>query len=206
MAQSFFAKITPVERPDLPVDPGFGHPGGGGPVDPGYGVEAPDQIWPPSQLPPLPPGIWPQPPVGTWPPTRPTRPSHPIVIYPPHVGNRPPWSPGGGHPDQGLPGMPGHPSQGLPPVPGVPGTPDNTLPGTGAPPEVDNTLPGTPPAPDNSLPMPPATIWPPLPPGTGVAGKALILIWVVGVGYRWLVVKGPEVWPPVPEPPVAQPK
>jgi hypothetical protein len=190
MPDSFFAKITPVEKPERPVDPGFGVDG------------PPDQIWPPDSLPPLPPGIWPSPPVGVWPPTRPTRPSHPIVIYPPvRPGHGLPPSPG--HPDTGLPPVPGHPDTGLPPVPGhpdtglppVPGSPDNTLPGTGAPPEVDNTLP-----------MPPATIWPPLPPGTGIAGKALILIWVVGVGYRWLVVKGLDTWPPQPAPPVAQPK
>ena len=43
---------------------------------------------------------------------------------------------------------------------------------------------------------PPGTIWPPLPPGTGIAGKALVCIWVVGVGTRWLVVDGPDKWPP----------
>ena len=32
----------------------------------------------------------------------------------------------------------------------------------------------------------------------------VVLIWVVGVGYRWLVVQGHEVWPPVP--PSPQPK
>jgi len=50
--------------------------------------------------------------------------------------------------------------------------------------------------PEKPLPGPPAVIWPPLPPGTGVAGKALILIWVVGVGYRWLVYEGHDIWPP----------
>jgi hypothetical protein len=163
--------------------PDQGLPGGGGPVDPGYGVDAPDQIWPPDSLPPLPPGVWPSPPVGVWPPTRPTRPSHPIVIYPGRPSHGLPGAPG--HPDQGLPGSPGHPDQGLPPV----GFPDQ-----GLPPGVDNTLP------------PPATVWPPLPPGTGIAGMALILVWVVGVGYRWLLVKGHDIWPPQPEPPVAQPK
>ena len=70
----------------------------------------------------------------------------------------------------------------------------------------DQGLPGTPPSVDNALPMPPATIWPPLPPGSGIAGKALILVWVVGVGYRWVVVGGTDIWPPPPQPPTAQPK
>jgi hypothetical protein len=162
----------------IPV--GGGHPDQGlpgieRPVDPGYGVGG-DQVWPPPSLPPVPPGIWPDhPPVGVWPPQRPTIPTNPIVIHPGRPSHGLPPSPG--HPDQGLPPSPGHPDQGLPPIDAHP---------------------------DNSLPMPPATVWPPLPPGTGVAGKALILIWVVGVGYRWLVVGGTDVWPP--EPPQAQPK
>jgi hypothetical protein len=162
-------------HPDQGLPPGV-------PGAPDQGLPQPPQIWPPDSLPPLPPGIWPSPPVGVWPPTRPTVPSHPIVIYPGHPGHRPPWSPG--HPDQGLPGAPGHPDQGLPPSAGHP---DQGLP---EPPEVDN-----------SLPMPPATIWPPLPPGIGIAGKALILVWIVGVGYRWLVVAGTDIWPPVPPEP-----
>jgi hypothetical protein len=189
MAESFLAKITPVE----------GH----GPVDPGYGrPEPPDTVWPPPSLPPLPPGIWPSPPLGIWPPSRPGIPTQPIVIYPPYPSHGLPGSPGHpsqglpispGRPDQGLPGSPGHPSQGLPISPGRP----------------DQGLPGEPPEVDNSLPMPPATIWPPLPPGTGIAGKALILVWVVGVGYRWLVVGGTDIWPPVVHPappPTPQPK
>ena len=142
------------------------------PVDPNYGVGG-DHVWPPVSLPPLPPGVWPSPPVGMWPPSRPGVPSHPIVIYPPR-------------PDQGLPPTGGKPDQGLPP--------------TGSPPKPDQGLPGSQPGVDNSLPVPPATVWPPLPPGTGVSGKALILIWVVGVGYRWLVVSGPDIWPPVAQP------
>ena len=168
--------------------PDQGLPGSEGPVDPGYGVEAPDRVWPPISLPPLPPlppGVWPNPPVGTWPPSRPGIPSHPIVIYP-------------GHPSQGLPIAPGRPDQGLP---GSPGRPDQGLPPSGLHPDQ-----GLPPGVDNTLPMPPATIWPPLPPGTGVAGKALILVWVVGVGYRWVVVGGTDIWPPQPAPPTAQPK
>jgi len=156
--------------------PDQGLPGHEGPVDPGYGVEAPDRVWPPPSLPPLPPGVWPNPPVGVWPPSRPGIPSHPIVIYPPHPSHGLP--PTGEHPDQGLPGRPGHPDQGLP-----------------EPPYPDQ---GLPPGVDNSLPVPPATIWPPLPPGSGIGGKALILVWVVGIGYRWVVVGATDVWPPVP--------
>jgi hypothetical protein len=161
---SQLAWITPVAsagHPDQGLPPGE-------PGSPDQGLPTPPGIWPPDSLPPLPPGIWPSPPVGVWPPTRPTVPSHPIVIYPPHPGH-------------GLPGTPGHPDQGLPPS-GL--HPDQGLPGT----------------PDNSLPMPPATVWPPLPPGTGISGKALCLIWIIGIGYRWLVVEGPEVWPPEPVP------
>jgi hypothetical protein len=170
------AWITPISgaisggHPDQGLPPGV-------PGAPDQGLPQPPQIWPPDSLPPLPPGT--DLPPGIWPPTRPTVPSHPIVIRPPHAGHRPPLPPV--HPGQGLPGTP--------PVPGQPPAPDQGLPE--APPEVDNTLPGL--------------IWPPLPPGTGIAGKAIILIWVVGVGYRWLVVQGPDVWPPA-LPPIPQPK
>jgi hypothetical protein len=127
---------------------------------------------------------------------------------------------GGGHPDQGLPdqSLPPQiwPPDSLPPLPpgvwpnppvGVwpPQRPPHVSGGPVLPPAIPTHPIVLPPVgPDNSLPMPPATVWPPLPPGTGVAGKALILIWVVGVGYRWLVVGATDVWPP--EPPSAQPK
>jgi hypothetical protein len=177
---SQLALITPISG----GHPDQGLPGHEGPVDPGYGVSG-DRVWPPVNLPPLPPGVWPSPPVGVWPPSRPGIPSNPIVVYPPRV-------------DNSLPGAPPAPDQGLPGSGGKPPKPDQGLPGT--PPAPDQGLPGTPPSVDNSLPQPPATIWPPLPPGVGVAGKALLLIWIVGVGYRWLVVSGPDVWPPVPQP------
>jgi hypothetical protein len=188
---SQLALITPISS----GHPDQGLPGIDRPADPGYGVEAPDRVWPPPSLPPLPPGVWPSPPVGVWPPSRPGVPSHPIVIYPPR-------------PDNSLPGAPPHPDQGLPPTSGKPPKPDQ-----GLPPGVDNSLPGSQPGVDNSLPVPPATVWPPLPPGAGISGKCLILIWIVGVGYRWLVASGPDVWPPQPParpdntlPPSAQPK
>jgi hypothetical protein len=193
---SQLAWITPF-HPGHSPDQGLPSPEH--PVDPGYGVGG-DAVWPPVSLPPLPPGVWPSPPVGVWPPSRPGVPTHPIVIYPPHPGHGLP--PG---PDNTLPGAPPKPDQGLPG--GRPPKPDQ-----GLPPGVDNTLPGGGGSVDNSLPMPPATIWPPLPPGVGIAGKALILVWVVGVGYRWIVVGAVDVWPPQPVrpdntlPPSAQPK
>lgn len=142
MAESYFAKITPIAGPERPTDPDYGLPG-----------PRPTPM-PPIAIPPLPPGFVMPPihlPPEIWPPQPPVYPIPPIFI---------------------------------------PGGPDNTLPGT----------PGTPGTPDNSLPMPPATIWPPLPPGSGIAGKGLALIWLVGVGYRWLVVQGPDIWPPVAQP------
>ena len=106
--------ITPVGsgHPDQGLPPGV-------PGAPDQGLPTPPGIWPPDSLPPLPPGF--EPPVGTWPPQRPTVPSHPIVIHPPHPGHRPPLSPGGGHPSQGLPGAPPLPGQGLPIPPVHPG-------------------------------------------------------------------------------------
>ena len=63
-------------------------------------------------------------------------------------------------PDHGLPGDPAHPSQGLPPVAGGPKPPTDP---------------------------PPGTVWPPLPPGAK-PGKAALLFWLQGVGYRYVVV------------------
>jgi|KBSMisStandDraft_5_1062788.scaffolds.fasta_scaffold684363_2 hypothetical protein len=127
------------------------------------------------------------------------------------------WPVSGGHPDQGLPpGSPGSPDQGLPQPPSIwppvtlpplpPGVWPNPPVGVWPPhsPSVPSHPIYLPEGPDHTLPVPPATIWPPLPPGNGIAGKGVILIWVVGVGYRWLVVQGHEVWPPVP--PSPQPK
>jgi hypothetical protein len=53
--------------------------------------------------------------------------------------------------------------------------------------------------PEHPIAVPPG-IWPPLPPGTVWPGaeKLAILIWVVGVGWRWLVIE--------PEDDTAQPK
>jgi len=180
---SFFARITPVEAPGGPVDPGFGRPGGGGPVDPGFG-----------------------------------RP-----VLPPHVGGGPiqgggPVDPGFGHPrppvDPGYSG--GHPIYfpWPPPNPPIAAPPIYLPPNAQLPiwlPDLPIVIPQPP---EKPLPDPPAVLWPPLPPGVGINGKALILVWVVGVGYRWIVAQGNEVWPPPDQgkppdggkPPVAQPK
>jgi hypothetical protein len=115
-----------------------------------------------------------------------------------------------GAPDQGLPtgglpshpiapggGSPSHPIQ-LPPLP--PGTPSHpiALPPPGVwPPEFPVQIPGTP---EHPITMPPGSIWPPLPPDSGISGVTLILIFVIGVGHRWLVVQGPTTWPPQPGP------
>lgn len=113
----------------------------------------------------------------------------------------------GGHPDQGLPGeeepvdpgygvdvggTPEHPIV-LPPLPGVwppagkPSLPiylpPEVWPGPGFKPMPPIHIPI---GPDNTLP-PNVGIWPPLPPDTGLAGKVAILVWVLGVGYRWFV-------------------
>jgi hypothetical protein len=105
---------------------------------------------------------------------------------------------GGGRPDNSLPGggaRPSHPISGggvgpshpivLPPLPGVwpkPGEPTQPI---VIPPEVSNpiVIPGEP---EHPIALPPGTVWPPLPPST--TGKYAILIWVVGVGARWLIV------------------
>jgi hypothetical protein len=90
-----------------------------------------------------------------------------------HPGHRPPGS-GGGHPDQGLPGQPPHAGH-LPVWP------------------VDPTHPIAPPSPGHELPPvdpPPGTIWPPLPPDAELpdGGKAVVLVAIEGVGYRYVVI------------------
>jgi hypothetical protein len=105
--------------------------------------------------------------------------------------------PGGGgavDPGYGVSGdRPSHPIV-LPPLPGVwppAGQPSQPI---YIPPHVENPIVITG-SPEHPIALPPNTIWPPLPPTT--SGKYAILIWVVGVGSRWLVVEPP---------PVAQPK
>jgi hypothetical protein len=41
--------------------------------------------------------------------------------------------------------------------------------------------------PENPIALPPG-IYPPLPPSGGTSGKVAVLVWVVGVGYRWAVI------------------
>lgn len=104
-----------------------------------------------------------------------------------------------GDPDYGIPGG-GHPGHPLP----IPPLPPDIWPQPPVgiwPPPVRPGFPIIiPQPPDKPLPEPPGTIWPPLPPGTGIAGKHWVLIWVVGVGYRWLVIDGPDKWPPAAQP------
>lgn len=100
----------------------------------------------------------------------------------PHPGHGLPVFPG--VPGHDLPGFPGHPGNALPPLP-----PDAAHPGNPIvlPPEL-GTLPIYPAAPGNDLPgVPPGVIWPPLPPNVPT-GKALVLVAISGVGYRWTVI------------------
>ena len=121
------------------------------------------------------------------------------------------------YPDQGLPGRPPYPSQGLPPsfggghpghLPARPPWSPGIWPPGPTDPEwgVDGDLTPTPPmylpiGPDQGLPPvaghlpanpdpPPGTIWPPLPP-SAPAGKAALLVWLIGVGWRYFVVTIP---------------
>lgn len=104
----------------------------------------------------------------------------------------------GGSPEQPIIGSPSHPIE-LPPLP--PDVPDQGLPPlAGQLPEWPTVIPGTP---EHPIAHPPGTVWPPLPPDSGIAGKVWILVYVMGVGHRWFVVQGPSIWPP---PPVATPK
>jgi hypothetical protein len=146
-----------------------GHVSGGpvfptGPVDPGFGI-------------PLPPVINGGPPEyvsgGPLPPTYPVDPGYDIPIRPGLWPNppRPPgvWPP----PTPVYPSfpiyIPGHVGGG--PMPG--GRPDQGLP----PAEGQH--------PDQGPIAPPGAVWPPLP---GASGKLLCFAWVVGYGYRWVVI------------------
>src|SRR5215510_16295787 len=121
--------------------------------------------------------------------------AEPILVYGyPVSGSEGPVDPGYGRP--AMPPHAGHPLP-LPPLPPGVVAPPIALPPVTWPPQGPPSPPVViPQPPEKPLPGDPAVIWPPLPPGTGIAGKALILIWVVGVGYRWLVAEGNEIWPP----------
>ena len=108
---------------------------------------------------------------------RPPRPARPWPpVFPPRPTD-PEWGVGGGI-IRWLPILIG-PGLPLPPVDG----------GT-TPPPVD---------------PPPGTIWPPLPPGAPVTGKVALLVWIEGVGCRYVVVElgGDQIdntLPPAPAP------
>ncbi len=108
---------------------------------------------------------------------------------PPHPGHLPSWG-GGGRPvdpSWGVGGSPGHPDQGLP---GGGGDHAGQLPIWPIDPERPSH--GLPPVPGHELPPvdpPPGTIWPPLPPDLGIPnGKAIALVLITGVGYRYAVI------------------
>lgn len=115
--------------------------------------------------------------------------------------------PEGGHimPPIALPGLPG-----IWPKPGEPSLPIELPPGVAVPPIYIPEEPGHP------LPQPPNGIWPPLPPDLGLDGKVAIVVWVIGVGYRWLIydtsltpghpLPTPPSRPDVGLPPTPQPK
>jgi hypothetical protein len=136
------------------------------PGDPGYpdntlpGIEGP--VDPDYGLPGGP-GIMPPialPPLpGIWPPAGVVTPP---IHYPPVVASPPIFIP------EAPPEVGGGPSTPPPSVGGGPATPPGLHPGGG--------------------PLPPVGVYPPLPPSSGINGKVAILVWVVGVGYRWFVV------------------
>jgi len=103
--------------------------------------------------------------------------------------------------------VPSHPIE-IPPLP--PGVPEHpiALPPHGGEPSHPIFIPGTP---EHPIELPPGFVWPPLNPGDGVQGKALLLAWVVGTKkYKWVVVEVPEFYPSHPiapgGPPRPQPK
>jgi hypothetical protein len=91
--------------------------------------------------------------------------------FPGSPGNLPAPQPPGVYPPGGVvsppivlpPSQPGAPDQGLPPIPGVPGLPP--------------------------IGLPPGEVWPPLPPGTPEPHKAIAIVAIPGVGYRYTVVE-----------------
>jgi hypothetical protein len=113
------------------------------------------------------------------------------------------------YPGQGLPGRPPRPGQPIYPTrPGRPSRPGQLPswggrpvdPGYGVEEGGPGQLPDWPPfVPEGEgdgeagqLPsLPPGTVWPPLPPEYP-GGKAMLMVWVPGVGYRYTVVSIPE--------------
>ena len=180
-----------------PVDPGYGIdeggypdqglPGSGGrPIDPGFGVP----------LPPIDPGYGlpgggggrPSHPIAR--PPRPTYPVDPDYGLPtrPGIWPTPPKPPGPVDPGYGIE-APVHPSHPIYPVrpPGHPSTGPVRPPAGGRP---DQGLPSPQPPAEGGTPehpiYKPGYVWPPLPPS--VTGHVVAFCWVVGVGYRWVVL------------------
>lgn len=108
----------------------------------------------------------------------------PDNAWPPTVGH--PEYPSNGLPDGGNVGTPEHPIQ-IPPSP-------PPYPSVGLPPSIFPGLPVHLPAPgDPALPLPPGSVWPPLPPLLD-GKRLLVLAWIPGLGYKWIVI-GPQVQP-----------
>jgi hypothetical protein len=161
----FLAWAIPLRRDRFgrPVDPGYGV-GEGGEIDQGL----PDDtaaIDPGYGVEGGAPGHLP-----SW--GRPGRPGHGLPRPP---WERPSWPPGPVDPDWGIDAeQPEGPIY-------IPGTPDNSLPLPpidGAP-EIPTTKP------------PPGTVWPPLPP-SAPPGRAALLVWISGVGFRYVVIEVPQ--------------
>lgn len=142
------------------------------------------------------------------------------IPLPPVIDNKPPVGPPG-HPGTGpvRPTYPVDPDYDFPVRPGLwphppIHRPDNSLPIQPVRPELPIYYPPggevTPP-----INLPPGSVWPPLPPSA--KGKFIALCWIIGVGYRWVVIDTslkPDIGLPVgpPDsidntlPPHAQPK
>lgn len=121
-------------------------------------------------------------------PGRPSRPEYPSQRPP---WEKPSWPPGPTDPGWGVDG-----DGGLSPQPPI-----------YLPIGPDQGLPDHPHYPAHPLPdPPPGTIWPPLPP-SAPAGKAALLCFISGVGFRYIVVDIPERGPPArPQPEPGEPE
>ena len=111
---------------------------------------------------------------------------------------------------------PGRPDQGLPPGEDIvdpgwgidegeppqvePPDPDEAPPGLWPPPTVGHPIEPLPPGSQ----VPPGSIWP-RPPGAP-PGKFVVLAWVPGYGYRYVVVDLNAVWPQPPDRPLPEPQ
>jgi hypothetical protein len=103
------------------------------------------------------------------------------------IGNQLPTGPV--YPGHGLPGGPVYPSQGLPGEGGSGPRPGHDLPAPPVahlPPQAGQ-LPIYPGTPSHPIAIPPGVVWPPLGPQVP-QGKALAVIWIQGLGYRWTVI------------------